>query len=569
MTPIARAFSNPSYRMVVAVMGAQMGKTETIFNILGHRFSDGPYVPALYVGPTEKQARSVSTDRVLKMLKSTPILWDKLEKGSRNKVAEKWIAGVRLGFAWAGSATELSSHPAGLVVVDERDRMESDVGGEGDPVILAQARTKNYSSGKVGVFSTPTIEGASPIWSLWEEGTRGKWAWPCLHCHSWFVPVLSLLQWPEGVTASQAEQVATVTCPHCGASHSSVERELLNARGDYLWHEVDGSGTEVCVASEPVNSTASFWVSGLASPWQSFGQVASALIKAYASREQERIQAVINTYGGELFKTAGDAPLWSEVAALRMPYSRLTVPVGVQLVTMGADVQKRGIYYVVRGWGFNSESWLLDNGFVPGETEFDNVWILLSQVLMQKIGDRVIQRAFVDSGYRPDDRHQRPEHAVYAWCRRHPGIAFPTKGQASQDAPVKASQIEVAPSGRVRQTMQLWHLDSDYLKSWVHGRIRWPVGEIGAWHLYQDTDEDYCRQVVAEQLLIKPSGRRVWLVKNRSNHYLDAETNALAAALTLQIQSLRQLPSELTINTLTPPVSKPQSQFVRNARGLF
>jgi phage terminase large subunit GpA-like protein len=117
--------------------------------------------------------------------------------------------------------------------------------------------------------------------------------------------------------------------------------------------------------------------------------------------------------------------------------------------------------------------------------------------------------------------------------------------------------------------MQLWHLDSDYLKSWVHGRIRWPVGEVGAWHLYQDTDEDYCRQVVAEQLLIKPSGRRVWLVKNRSNHYLDAETNALAAALTLQIQSLRQLPSELTINTLTPPVSKPQSQFVRNARGLF
>jgi phage terminase large subunit GpA-like protein len=435
-------------------------------------------------------------------------------------------------------------------------------------VTLAMARTKNYMSGKVGVFSTPTLEGASPIWQLWEEGTRGKWAWTCRHCAQWFVPRVELLIWPEGATPEVAEASARVVCPTCGAEHDSTDREAMNRDGRYLWHVLDDNGEEVPQLEAPANSTASFWVSGLASPWQSFGQIANVLVKAYRSKESERIQAAINTYAGELFRTAGEAPDWSEVAARRMPYARLSVPWGVQMITAGVDVQKRGLYFVVRGWGFHSESWLLDHGFIPGETEYDNVWILLSRVSNQQIGDRRIQRVFVDSGYRPDDRHQRPEHAVYAFCRRHPGLAYPSKGQASQDAPVKASLIETSPSGRMKTTTQLWHLDTDYLKSWIHGRIRWPVGEPGGWHLHQDTDEDYCRQLVSEQLLVKASGRRVWIVRSRDNHYLDAEANALAAALTLQVQSLPEL-REQNFNISTSKAAKPAGRFERPGSGFY
>ncbi len=454
-------------------------------------------------------------------------------------------------------------------MVDERDRMDSDVGGEGDPVTLAMARTKNYMTGKVGVFSTPTLEGASPIWQLWEEGTRGKWAWTCQHCRQSFVPRLELLRWPDGASPAEAESAARVVCDQCGAEHTSTDRERMNTTGRYLFHALNDHGEEIRLAAAPDNSTASFWVSGLASPWQSFGQIASVMVKAYRSKETERIQAAVNTYAGELFRTAGEAPDWSEVAALRQPYQRLTIPFGTQMITLGADVQKRGIYYVVRGWGFHSESWLLDHGYIPGETEFDNVWILLSRALTQKIGDRVIERAFVDSGYRPDDRHQRPEHAVYAWCRRHPGLAYPTKGQASQDAPVKASLIETTPSGRMRHTTQLWHLDTDYLKSWIHGRVRWPVGEPGGWHLHEGTDEDYCRQIVSEQLLVKASGRRIWIVRNRANHYLDAEVNALAAALTLQVHSLPELREPQNSNNLTSKPRQGFGQFVRPAGGFY
>src|SRR6185436_6758017 len=123
MVPIMRACNNPRYRRVAAVLPAQMGKTEAVLNVMGHRLDDDP-CPILYIGPTQKLVESVSSDRVIKMFRSAPRLWERLAKGKRNKITEKFVSGVRLGFGWSGSGTELSSHPAGLVFVDERDRMD-------------------------------------------------------------------------------------------------------------------------------------------------------------------------------------------------------------------------------------------------------------------------------------------------------------------------------------------------------------------------------------------------------------------------------------------------------------
>jgi phage terminase large subunit GpA-like protein len=49
--PICQAFADLASRWVVVVMGSQMAKTETILNIIGHRFDDGPRVPC---GPDGK-----------------------------------------------------------------------------------------------------------------------------------------------------------------------------------------------------------------------------------------------------------------------------------------------------------------------------------------------------------------------------------------------------------------------------------------------------------------------------------------------------------------------------------
>lgn len=562
---ICEAFEDPAVRQVIALMGAQMSKTETILNIIGKGFDYGPLAPTLYVGPTQKQVTSMSNDRFRKMIDATPRIKSRMAGGHMDKTTEKWIAGVRLGFAWAGSATELSSHPAGRVLVDELDRMESDVDGEGDPWELACARMDAYANAVAGAFSTPTIEGASAIWALFLEGTMRRWAWPCDHCAQPFVPRLSLLVFDSSAPVEQIRNTAYVACPHCGGDHQDNRRRALNAGGLYLYHREDTDGE--LVPCEPRRmSTESFQISGLASPFIGFGESAERLIKAYRSKRPERIQSVVNTRFGELFKMTGDAPEWQEVLELVEPVPRGELPVWARMVTVGTDVQKDGLFYVVRAWGFDpvarcERSHLLDHGFIAGDTEFDEVWLEWQRVLFQeylragaadatfaaaKSAGLYPQLGLVDSGYNPRrDRHRRPEHKVYEACRRTGWRALPSKGYDTQDAPVKLSKIDRLPSGRtIAGGLKLWRIHTDHFKSWLHATIRQSNAEDAPaklWTLHAETDDDYCRQIVSEQLVIKPSGDRVWVLPNhRANHYLDCEVLARAAAY---IHRAKLLPS--------------------------
>lgn len=559
-----REFSNPNRELIAIVCGAQMGKTEALLNVLGHRFDDGPRVPALWIAPTQKSVKSLADDRVMKMLRHTPELWAILEKGRRNRMVEKYLAGVRLGFGWAGSATELASHPAGLVLVDERDRMISDVEGEGDPLVLARARTKNYPLRKIGVSSTPTVEGASPIWSLFLEGTRQKWAWACPHCAAWFIPELKLLKWPDKATPAQARAEAFVVCPACGGECRDHHKPRMNAEGAYIAHQENEHGEEIALDEPAPNSTASFWVSGLASPWQTFGEIAEMLVAAYRSREPERIQGVINTYGGEVWRVRGDAPEWETVLATRTHFGRGQIPPRVRLLTMGVDVQKEGLYWVIRGWGVNAESWLVDHGYLFGPTDYDNVWVSLSSMIQRPIGDKALDRIFIDSGYRPGELYRRPQNQIYMFCRRHRGFAYPTKGWRTQDKPIKAADIDMTIGGRpVKNAVKLWHLDTNYLKTWIFNQIERPPGEPHVWHSHAQIDEEYCKQITSEEKLVKASGEVTWITRG-ANHYLDCEGEAFAAALSLNVWALRE-DDPLPAGTEPPsvPARRSSSRFQR------
>lgn len=593
---ICRDFDDPGVDTVVVVMGSQMAKTETILNLLGHRFCDGPVLPAMYVGPTQKQVSSMSADRFQKMIDSTPKLRDRVAGGHADKIAEKIIAGVRLGFAWAGSATELASHPAALVLVDERDRMASDVGNEGDPVEIVRARGDAYAAQKIGIFSTPTVRGASPVWSLFESGTMHKWAWPCDHCGVVFVPCLAYLKWPSDADFATIRARAAVHCPHCGGEHLDARRPVLNAAGQYVPHVLDDKGDHVAVDVAPPNRTRSRLVSGLASPFVSFGESAERLARAYRSKETAKIQAVINTRFGEPFELRGDAPRWESLRQLVRPVPPGLVPEWASLLTMGTDVQREGLYYVVRAWGYDrviqsERSALLEAGHLHGSTDFDDVWLAWLAILNaayprqldheRKSGAPLhIKLALVDSGFNPArDRFKRPEHRVYDWCRRTGWRAQPSKGHDEQREPVSMSKLDRLPSGQaLKGGLKLWHVDTDHFKTWLHAEVRRALEQDDpTWALHAETTEDYMRQVVAEELIVKPSGRRIWTVpKSRANHYLDCEVLARAAAYIHRGRLLASFQAPATASApadepapAVPPAARPENSYFRVGQGSY
>jgi phage terminase large subunit GpA-like protein len=394
-----RAFDDPRYKTVVLVCAGQLGKTDSIIDVILSRLDQRP-VPIIYAGPDRNFVTDQFEPRFADAIDNAPSLSAKLARGKKNKKTRKIISGVPVRLAWAGSANQLKSDPAGLAIVDERDGMVKNVKGEGDPVRLLEVRGDTHADFVLGVTSTPTAGTVeiekdeasglefwkvvaqdeiddldSPIWKLWQRGTRYHSAWPCPHCGQYFIPRFTCLVIPSirsaagnsdktekerNATPAEARRLAYLACPRCGGVIEENHKAAMNAGGVYVapGQRIDPGGK--VVGAPPESSTISFWVSGLASPFVSFGERAGRYVEAINSGDQEEVQTVINGGFGELWApSGGDAPEWADVARRKLPYRSREVPAGVLFLTAGVDVQRRRLVYVIRGWGVRQESWLI------------------------------------------------------------------------------------------------------------------------------------------------------------------------------------------------------------------
>lgn len=569
MIAFGRSFGDVRYRRVVQVCAAQMGKTETLLDIIGERLDNRP-APILYAGPSKEFLTNQFEPRLVALLRKPPLAAKVLGgvDGKRQKTTLKRVAGVRLRLAHTGSSTALKSDPAALALVDEYDEMLANVKGQGDPLGLIEARGDTYADFTVGITSTPSRglveierdalsgldfwkvaeveddEDFSPIWKLWQEGTRYHYCWPCPHCGEYFVPRSKLLRWPKGATPAQAKRDAWLECPapNCGGIIEEKHKAGMNARPRYVapGQKVDRDG--VVTGDPPDTGTLSRWCSGLASPSKTFGDRAEAYLTALRSGEPSKIQTAINAGFGEVFvQDTGDLPEWEAIKTRGEPYVQGTVPLDAVVLTCGIDVQKSRLVYVIRGWGARAGSWLIRAGELFGDTKDPQVWHDLAEMLATPIDGVLIKLAFVDSGFRPGKKFDVPVNRVYEFARQHRNFVFATKGSShAMVSPLVRRKIEVTQQGtQAKYGLDLIRLDPNHWKSFVHERLGWPLDQHGAFHLPEDVSEDYCKQIVAEAMARGPSGKPVWIERSRENHYLDAESMAAAAGFMLNVQHLR------------------------------
>ena len=114
---------------------------------------------------------------------------------------------------------------------------------------------------------------------------------------------------------------------------------------------------------------------------------------------------------------------------------------------------------------------------------------------------------------------------------------MPSKGYSTLQRPVNVSTLE-------SEGVELVRFDTDHFKTQLYSRIRWPAAEPGAWLVHDQVDEGYCRQVVAEEVILTPSGKRVWVDHGRPNHFGDCEVLCLVAARTLSLEHLPDTPED-------------------------
>lgn len=570
MVPFGRTIAAGRYRRVVMACSAQSGKSETFLDVIGQRLDQAP-APILYVGPNKQFLTEQWEPRIMDLLDQAPSLSRKVARGKRMTKTRKMIAGVPLRLAHAGSSTALKSDPAALALTDEADELMANVKGQGNPIGLVDRRGDTYADFVHAIVSTPS-EGpsdvevdaesglsfwraqdpqdlSSTIWKLWQQGTMYHWAWPCPHCVTFFIPRFRDLKWPKGSTPTQARSGAFLACPAdgCGGVILDEHKAAMNARGVYVAPGQRITPEGEVIGDPPDSTTASFWVSGLASPFKTFGDRAAEYVEAVRSGDQKQIQTVVNGGFGELWApSGGESPEWAEISrkARTASYLRGQVPDEVSVLTFACDVQKMGIYWTTRGWGPRATSWLIDHGLLRGDTAEEDIWADLADLISQPVDGLPIKLAFIDSGFRPGKVETLPINRVYEFCRQFQRRVRPTKGSSSaMRTPLITSRIEVTRSGKAaRFGLDLVRLDTDHWKSWVHERIRWPEDQVGAWHVPQDVEDDFCMQMVSEARVKHPSGRASWVQRSKANHYLDCEAQQAAAGHMLNVQRIPARP---------------------------
>ena len=545
--------------MCTLITGTQASKTDGVLDAIGWRIDTAPR-PQLYVGPSQDFVSNTFEPRLMELFDQAPRLAALVARGKKNKKTRKTVAGVSIRLAWAGSATSLASDQAGDVYIDEYDKMKDALR---DPFELAMARADTYADRKVVVTSTPEIgrvktyrdtasglefwavggkdDIESLIWARWQTGTMHHWAWRCPHCSDWFIPRVKDLKCEDDATPAAARRHTWLVCPANGCVIEESAKELMNAEGQFIAPGQRFNSAGVIEGDPPDSTNLSLWVSGLASPFLTWGQRKESLMNAELIGDPGSRKDALNKIG-ELWSAAtADGMDWQYVADRREPYPADTVPDEAVHLTFGGDVQGNRIPYVIRAWGPRATSWLVQQGELFGDTTGDDVWQDLSELLRSRIDGRRIRLAFVDSGFRPGGKSTLPVNRVYMFCRDHRRLAYPTKGSSRpMQKPLMKIKPDVTKRGEVHKYgLELIHLDPDYWKWWVHERLSpsYPLDKPGAFHIHDAATDDYCRQLVAEvRTIVK--GRVKWEPVYKDNHFLDAEAMAAAAGYMLNVHRL-------------------------------
>src|SRR5262245_41547144 len=268
-------------RVVVFMKGAQIGATQCGNNFVGYAMHHAPG-PMLIALPTVELAKRNSRQRIEPMIESCPELRVRAHRAtladkSQNVLQKSFEGGGLLIMTGANSAVGLRSMSCRYLMLDEIDGWPLDADGEGDPVALAMARTRNFQRAKIYMCSTPTIFGLSRIEAAFSRGTMKYYHVPCPHCG--FLQPLRFggPDLPYGLKWSRDPKVDTVylcASEKCGRTFEERHKTKIL--------QEDEGATWVATNAEPRPGIESFHLSSIYSPygWYSWNELRNDFLEA-------------------------------------------------------------------------------------------------------------------------------------------------------------------------------------------------------------------------------------------------------------------------------------------------
>lgn len=560
---IMDAFTQPGIHRVVVKSCAQVGKSDIMNNVIG-RFAHLDPCTIMMIQPTIEMAQDFSKSRIALMIRDTKVLTslfvDVKTRDSNNTILSKIFPGGRLVMGGANSPAGLASRPIRILLCDEVDRFPVSAGTEGDPIDLAAKRMTTYWNRVMGLFSTPTNEGASRIDVEYEAGTMEEWRHRCPNCGEWcklkYSDMNADAKKIKGKIGKKTYIVKSVKwrCPCCGFEFT--ERQMKQAPQKYV----------VTNPEAMANGCRSFSLNAFSSPWITWPEIMREWLEAKGDPEREKV--VTNTRFGESYSLPRtfDTDDENEFLERREKYGA-ELPEGVLIVTCAVDTQDNRLEYEVCGWGAEEECWGIRKGIILGPPDSALTWKTLDGILNHtyrfKDGTGLrVARTFIDSG-------GHYTQSVYAYCRAnfHRG-RFAVKGMNRPDYPFLPRKLGKNEDA----TLPLVKLGVDAGKEMIMARLA--IREPGPKYFHFPMDEEmegtsqrgyddiYFKGLVSEhKKIVKRNGmlREIWEpTKGVRNEPLDLRNYNLAC-----IQSLKPYLDALAAEGASARVSEEKKSVKR------
>jgi phage terminase large subunit GpA-like protein len=561
------------YLTTVVVGPGQSGKTEIAQNWLLKSVANDPGDMLWYM-QTDPGLEAFVKSRINTQIRSHAEMAMKLgSKPVDDSLHFKMFDAMRVEFLSAND-NNLINKSAPRIVADEVDAYPESL-GDIKAVLDVRRQTFGRQSMLLAMSHPDRARGMVPerdwtagIMALYGDSDRRVWYWPCPHCGAWSSPVpiaarYMVLHYQDDWSLDEIQEKARLICPVNGCLIEDRDRRAMNLAayrspfGGWVGDGQEISQEGVVTGELAARDSAGFWIVGAMSPFILGGIGGLARAKAKAEREYEvdgddkTLRQVVAKQWGFLYSPKRgtgsiDANVLAERAEAALKLAE--VPEGVRFLTAGVDANGGRFEWLVRGWGVNGQSWVIEKGRLLGDpaTNADD-WDQLIEIITRTypLSDgsrrRMAIRAFgFDSGGEAGVTQQ----AYSAWRRwrkldgvvrligkiagRDAWTVLPTKGASALLAqrlvvtyPDTARKSNRAAAGG---TVPVAQFNPNSFKDDLSGQLQ--KADVGEWYVHfpyalRSPEEPHVwfEQLTAETRM--KNGRWEKAIKSRRNEALD------------------------------------------------
>jgi len=265
---------------------------------------------------------------------------------------------------------------------------------------------------------------------------------------------------------------------------------------------------------------------------------------AWKAGDKKPRQNFINSWLGECWVEKEKETDASKLITHIGIYKKETIPDGVQMITLGIDVQMDHIWFKAVGWGYRSEAWSIEEGRIEtGDIKQIKNWAAVEELIIK------------NWHYENNDKHTLSavltavdcgdfQEVVIEFCARMQSLGLaviPTKGSG-------IGKYEIFTTVKIRGGKMLrYDLNVNNIKNRLYRQL-YEIKDSGPgyWHLHTETSQEVLDHLSSEEQVSEKSSHRKEMLRwqpkgHRPNHLWDAAVYAAAAAEIAGVHTLRAI----------------------------